>query len=108
MESQGAKGGFNPDAPKPTCDSFADNYRKLVAEQAAMTTVQNQLVRSAKGADISALQAKKVVHAKQLIHYKGMLVRQSTTNIWTEPRQGYLDKLRERQTIAGELEKLTG
>ena len=32
MEAAGQKGGFSPDAPKPTCESFADNYRKLVAE----------------------------------------------------------------------------
>ena len=37
MEETGMKGGFSPDAPKPTCDSFVDNYLKLVAEQQAMT-----------------------------------------------------------------------
>ena len=31
-----------------------------------------------------------------------------TTGIWAEPRQGYLDKLRERATLAAELQKLTG
>ena len=56
MESQGANGGFSPDAPKPTCESFIDNYKKLVAEQNAMTAVQGKIVRSAKGEDISALQ----------------------------------------------------
>ena len=82
MEEQGAKGGFSADAPKTTCDSFVDNYKKLVEEQNAMTNVQGKIVRSAKGADISALQAKKVVHAKQIVHYKSMLARQMTTNIW--------------------------
>lgn len=73
-----------------------------------MATVQGKIVRAAKGSDVSALQAKKSTHAKQLVHYKGMLARQMTTGIWTEPRQAYLDKLRERETLAGELEKLTG
>ena len=55
MESTGMKGGFDPDAPKPTCDAFVDNYHKLVAEQEAMTRIQSQMVKSAKGADVSAL-----------------------------------------------------
>ena len=49
------KGGFSPDAPKPTCDSFVDNYHKLVAEQEAMTQIQGKMVKSAKGTDVSAL-----------------------------------------------------
>ena len=55
MESLGMKGGFSPDAPKPTCDSFVDNYHKLVAEQEAMTQIQGKMVKSAKGTDVSAL-----------------------------------------------------
>ena len=55
MESTGMKGGFSPDAPKPTCDSFVDNYHKLVAEQEAMTQIQGKMVKSAKGTDVSAL-----------------------------------------------------
>ena len=86
MEEAGMKGGFSPDAPKPTCDSFVDNYLKLVAEQQAMTQVQAKMVRSVKGADVSALQAKKLVHAKQIEHFRGMLARQMTTKIWTEPK----------------------
>ena len=75
MESQGFNGGFNPDAPKCTKDAFSDNYRKLIAEKAAMDKVQSKIVRSAKGEDISALQTKKVGHVKQINHFKGMLVR---------------------------------
>ena len=55
MEATGMKGGFSPDAPKPTCDSFVDNYHKLVVEQDAMNKIQSQMVKSAKGADVSAL-----------------------------------------------------
>ena len=108
MEVNGQKGGFSEDAPKPTCDSFIDNYQKLVAEQEALTEVQSLIVRSAKGADVTSLQARKTTHSKQIVHYKSMLARQITTNIWHEPRQSYLDKLRERETIARELNKLTG
>ena len=55
MEAVGMKGGFSPDAPKPTCDSFVDNYHKLVAEQKAMTQIQALMVKSAEGTDVSAL-----------------------------------------------------
>ena len=62
-----------------------------------MAAVKGKIVRSQKGADISALQAKKIVHDKQIVHFKSMLARQMMTDIWTNPRQEYLDKLREHE-----------
>ena len=66
------------------------------------------MVRSVKGADVSALQAKKLVHAKQIEHFRGMLARQMTTKIWIEPKQAYLEKLKEHASLANELHNLTG
>ena len=82
MEGLGWKGGFEKDAPKPTCDQFRYNYKNLVAEQEAMKKIQGKLVRTAKGEDTSALMAKKEAHAKSIEVIRGMLARQITTKIW--------------------------
>ena len=74
-----------------------------------MNAIRGKIVRSAKGTDTSALVAKRTISEKQLIHFKSLVARQTTVpGFWKEPRQEDLDKLREHETNANELFKLTG
>ena len=109
MEGRGWKGGFGDKAAPPTRQAFLDNYKKMVAEEENMKAIDLKIARAEKGTDLSGLQLKKSNCTKALVHFKSLVARQTTVpGFYKEARQEYLDKLREHETNANELFKLTG
>ena len=43
----------------------------------------------------------------EINNYKGLLIRQLTTGIYTEPREAYLTKLKEKEAIEAEYARIT-
>eukprot|EP00444_Apocalathium_aciculiferum_P019733 CAMPEP_0183459592 /NCGR_PEP_ID=MMETSP0370-20130417/135906_1 /TAXON_ID=268820 /ORGANISM="Peridinium aciculiferum, Strain PAER-2" /LENGTH=464 /DNA_ID=CAMNT_0025651435 /DNA_START=14 /DNA_END=1408 /DNA_ORIENTATION=+ len=84
--------------PRPTCQGFVDNFRKL---RGAEADVAAALARGG---------SKTSEHVKELQfvadNLKGILLRQITTGIWREPKPGYMAKCGEKADLESSIARL--
>lgn len=96
MRDMGWHGGFDPTAPKCTCDAFRENYKNLRLNEKKLEQVGCKIASSDTSKSETELKKQKEQILFAVNNLRGILARQITTKIWTEPRDVYITKMRQK------------
>ena len=87
------QGQFDRSHDNCTIDQFKSNFAGLREAEASLS---------------KAAPAQRKYHESQIHNYKGMLIRQLMTGIFQEPKETYLEKLKEKDQLEAEYARITG
>ena len=100
MVDSGSAGGLNPDFPKSLQDSFSGNLKKYQSHKRALNSCKQHMKSGRSGTE---MEKTKKYEESQVRNLQGLLLRQMTTGVFTDPCGRYIKHVQRRIDIISTL-----
>lgn len=100
MVDSGSAGGLNPDFPKSLQDSFSGNLKKYQSHKRALNSCKQHMKSGRTGTEMDKT---KNYEESQVRNLQGILLRQMTTGVFTDPCGRYIKHVQRRIDIISTL-----